>query len=178
MKVDQSLFCHLGPGWARDQWYDLPINIFAKNCLKNDVFDSKQSQIMQKFGHSIGFWGKGQLFSEKCRKSQKIEIITSTPDWANIGWIFSSGRFQRIKKEPKILGYFFHGKKSCNNLLQRNGLIYTLFDFFPSSSGHPGASHIFYQLYTQILGIFFESLSLKTEILVAMTHGFCECTCM
>jgi hypothetical protein len=33
-----------------------------------------------KFVHNIGFWEKRQFFAENCRKSQKILIITSTPD--------------------------------------------------------------------------------------------------
>jgi hypothetical protein len=46
---------------------------------KIDVFDSKQSKIMQNFDHNIGFWEKRQFFAENCRKSPKIVIITSTP---------------------------------------------------------------------------------------------------
>jgi hypothetical protein len=38
-----------------------------------------QNKIMQNFDHNIDFWEKRQFFAENCRKSQKIEIITSTP---------------------------------------------------------------------------------------------------
>jgi hypothetical protein len=38
---------------------------------------------VQKFDRNIGFWEKRQFCTEKCRKSQKIVIITSTPEWAN-----------------------------------------------------------------------------------------------
>jgi hypothetical protein len=35
---------------------------------------------MQIFDHNIGFWEKRQFFAENWKKSQKIEIITSTPE--------------------------------------------------------------------------------------------------
>jgi hypothetical protein len=35
---------------------------------------------MQNLDHNIGSWEKRQFFAENCRKSQKIVIITSTPD--------------------------------------------------------------------------------------------------
>jgi radical SAM protein with 4Fe4S-binding SPASM domain len=35
---------------------------------------------MQKFYHNIGLWEKRQFFAENCPQSQKIVIITSTPD--------------------------------------------------------------------------------------------------
>jgi hypothetical protein len=43
------------------------------------VFDSKQSWIIQKFDHNIGFWEERHFFAENWQKSQKIVIITSTP---------------------------------------------------------------------------------------------------
>jgi hypothetical protein len=40
---------------------------------------------MQNFDHNIGFLRKNaNLFAENCQKSQKIVIITSTPDRAKI----------------------------------------------------------------------------------------------
>jgi hypothetical protein len=64
---------------TRDRCYDFE-NIFAEKFSdKICVFYSKQSKIMQKFDHNIGFWEKRQFFAENCQKSPKILIITSTP---------------------------------------------------------------------------------------------------
>jgi hypothetical protein len=60
-----------------------------KKLSKIWLFDSEQSQIMQKFDHNIVLWDKRQFSAENFQKSQKIVIITSSPDWA----IFSLGRF-------------------------------------------------------------------------------------
>jgi hypothetical protein len=35
---------------------------------------------LKKNYHNIGFWEKRQFFAEHCWKSQKIVILTSTPD--------------------------------------------------------------------------------------------------
>jgi hypothetical protein len=48
-----------------DRCYDFK-NIFAKKIgEKIDVLDSKQSYIMQKCDHNIGFWEKRQIFRRK-----------------------------------------------------------------------------------------------------------------
>jgi hypothetical protein len=47
----------LDSGATKETWTDVMIfkNIFAKNRQKVGTFDSKQSQIMQKVDHNIGF---------------------------------------------------------------------------------------------------------------------------
>jgi hypothetical protein len=51
-----------------DRCYDF-LNIFAKNFSeKIGFFDSKQSYIMQKFDHNIGFWEKRKFFRQKLSK--------------------------------------------------------------------------------------------------------------
>jgi hypothetical protein len=54
------------------------LKIFSpKNSAKKiGVFYSKQSLILKKFYHNIGFWEKRQFLRLKL---QKIVIITSTP---------------------------------------------------------------------------------------------------
>jgi hypothetical protein len=43
-------------------------NIFAEKSEKIGVFDSKQSLIMQKIDHNIGFWEKRRFFRWKLSK--------------------------------------------------------------------------------------------------------------
>jgi hypothetical protein len=38
---------------------------------KIGIFDSKQSQIVQKFDHNIGFWENSQFFSPKIVKNRR-----------------------------------------------------------------------------------------------------------
>jgi hypothetical protein len=45
---------------------------------ENGVFDSKKSQIMQKYDHSIVFRKTPFCFARDCHKSQKIVIKKST----------------------------------------------------------------------------------------------------
>jgi hypothetical protein len=40
---------------------------------------------MQNLDHNIGFWEKRHFFVENCQKSQKIVIVTSTPD-LQVSW--------------------------------------------------------------------------------------------
>jgi hypothetical protein len=54
-----------------DRCYDFE-NIFAEKISKKfGVFDSKQSLIMQKIDHNIGFWEKRQIFRRKLSKIAK-----------------------------------------------------------------------------------------------------------
>jgi hypothetical protein len=66
---------------TRDRCYDFK-NIFAeKFSEKIGDFVSKQSQSLKKLIITLIFEKK--IFAENWQKSQKIVIITSTPDWAN-----------------------------------------------------------------------------------------------
>jgi hypothetical protein len=50
-----------------------------KNCEKNGVFDSKQSQIMQSLTITLVFEKNANFFAKNWQKLQKIVILTSTP---------------------------------------------------------------------------------------------------
>jgi hypothetical protein len=66
-------------GVTRDRCYDC-LYIFAENIANNLAFFTLNKATTQKFDHNIGFQEKRQFFAENCRKTQKIVIITSTPD--------------------------------------------------------------------------------------------------
>jgi hypothetical protein len=83
---------------------------------KNWRFWLKTKLNYAKFDHNIGFWENANFFDENCRKSQKIVIITSTPDWANLR---PMGNFQLrvffwklqyIHSSPKFCAVFFNGR--------------------------------------------------------------------
>jgi hypothetical protein len=58
-------------GKNRDRCYDFK-NIFAKKIgEKMRVFDLKQTKIMQKFNHNIGFWEKSPIFSPKIVENRR-----------------------------------------------------------------------------------------------------------
>jgi hypothetical protein len=48
------------------------------------------ASLLHKFDRSIIFWENRQFFAENCRKSQKILIITSTPERQHLRFDFSS----------------------------------------------------------------------------------------
>jgi hypothetical protein len=59
---------------------------------------------MQNFDHNIGFREKRQFFAENCQKSQKIAIITSTPDLKSSpvwGQLRPCGRVMENKRKSK-----------------------------------------------------------------------------
>jgi hypothetical protein len=65
---------------TRDRCYDF-LNVFAeKFSEKIGVSVSKQSQILKKLIITLVFEKNANFFAKNCRKSQKIVIITSTPD--------------------------------------------------------------------------------------------------
>jgi hypothetical protein len=66
---------------------------------------------MQIFDHNIGFWEKTPIFfAENCQKSQKIVIITSTPDhpdewldyYTNAAHVLTLGQGCQIFLGPNI----------------------------------------------------------------------------
>jgi hypothetical protein len=88
-------------------------HVFAKKLA---FFDWKQSYIMLKLDHSIGFWEKHLFFAENCRKMQKIVITTSTPDWPNfrrLGNCFLWAACLKItyRRSPNFELPFTYGKK-------------------------------------------------------------------
>jgi hypothetical protein len=56
-------------------------------------------------------WKNAKFFAEKCRKSHKIVIITSTPDWANFRLLgeclCTLDSFFRYRYIPKFVGLLF-----------------------------------------------------------------------
>jgi hypothetical protein len=65
---------------TRDRCDDFE-NIFAKKFSKNiGVFCSNYSYLKKKLIITLGFEKNANFFAEKWQKSQKIVIITSTPD--------------------------------------------------------------------------------------------------
>jgi hypothetical protein len=73
---------------------------FAKKLA---FFDSNKAKFWKKIDHNIGFWEKRHFFAENCRKSQKIVMITSTPE------MFGENE-QTFSQVPSIFGYI------CTNI--------------------------------------------------------------
>jgi hypothetical protein len=90
---------------------------------------------------TLVFEKNANFFAENCQKSQKIVIITSTPDWANFrlsGGCFLLGSFfENFRSSTKTWATFLRGT-SCVFIVTKTGLGRTLGDFFENSSGHSG----------------------------------------
>jgi hypothetical protein len=80
------------------------------------------------------------FFAENWRKSQKIVIITSIPDWTNFrpsgGCLLRAGFFRNYRSSAHYWTIFLH-LISYIFILSKNGLGHILGDFFTNSSGHP-----------------------------------------
>jgi hypothetical protein len=113
-------------------------NIFRwKIWRKNWRFLLKTKLNYAKIGSYHWFLRKTPIFfAEKWQKSQKIVIITSTPDWVNfrlLGNCSNLGNLVKITVRAQILGSFFV-QKLCINFWQQWA---TFWAFFKESSGHP-----------------------------------------
>jgi hypothetical protein len=68
---------------TRDRCYDF-LNIFAKKIGKKLAFlNQNKAKLSKILIITLVFENNANFFAENCQKSQKIVIITSTPDWAN-----------------------------------------------------------------------------------------------
>jgi hypothetical protein len=66
-----------------DRCYDLKKIFSPKNVVKKWRFYSNYSYLVYcKIDYNIGFERNANCFAENWQKSQKIVIITWTPDWA------------------------------------------------------------------------------------------------
>jgi hypothetical protein len=79
-----------------DRCYDFK-NSFAKKFSKKLAFlTQNKGKLCKILIITLVFEKNVNFFAENCRKSQKIVIITSTPDWANfrlLGDFFLLGSF-------------------------------------------------------------------------------------
>jgi hypothetical protein len=60
-----------------------------KNLAKISAFFAQTTaSFCKNCDHNIGFEKNANFFAENWRKSQKIVIITSTPDWESLAIVF------------------------------------------------------------------------------------------
>jgi hypothetical protein len=101
-----------------------------------------KAKLFKKLIVTLAFEKKRQFnfLAENWQKSEKIVIITSTPDWANFSLLGDCylwfGLVCKLLKQTNFYGFFFHGLRSVI-ILTKNGLGYILGDFFTNASGHP-----------------------------------------
>jgi hypothetical protein len=80
----------------------------------------------------IGTWLHG---AELC--TCLLTSLTRLGEFSPIGQLISLGIFMKIIKRVEFPVRFFHRKKFMHKFWQKNGLGYSLGDFFASSPGHP-----------------------------------------
>jgi hypothetical protein len=78
---------------------------------------------------TLVFEKNANFFAKNCQKSQKIVIITSTPDW-------TSFRPLGYKRSLHFFDFFFHDNGD-SLVLTKCGLGHVVGHIFANSSGHP-----------------------------------------
>jgi hypothetical protein len=72
----------------------------------------------------------------KAQTLWKISRVTRLGGFSPIGWLFNSGSFWQLQKQPTFFDYFFSPLRLCISF-DKNGLGYVLGDFFTNSTYHP-----------------------------------------
>jgi hypothetical protein len=99
-----------------------------------------KAKFWKKFIITLVFKKNANFFAENWEKSQKIVIITSTPDWANFRQLsecFLWAVFWKWQEVAHIWPTFFDGT-ICALILTKIGFGYILGEVFTNSSGHRG----------------------------------------
>jgi hypothetical protein len=73
--------------------------IFSPKKIAKIAFFTHKAKLWNNFDPNIGFWENANFFAENWRKSQKIVIITSTPDCLFFAYFFKSDVYKFFLEE-------------------------------------------------------------------------------